>query len=287
MRDVWFWGLVLIALAAIIVDRNPSPLADAVWWGAIGLAALLLVWRLVRGTTLASRVDALDAAGAALADESSEYAVAKLSSFPDLDLEWYARTTEELEKVGLRLLGDVVNAKHNRQNPHSATVIRTLLSPDGEIVGGLYHLKVRGGMRHLLPVQSAEHRSFDFETELDNGEFIATSNATAAAAISVSPLVHRTFVDASVSATEAFEVHRDAVTRYLAAHPGVSTRPCQTLEDVSAFQARLQATKARYRQQLGGRLMRQELERIAGDEHQDAARILSDEVERRAREAKD
>lgn len=194
------------------------------------------------------------------------YVSANPRDFSHLDLKWYDATARLLNGNGFRSLADVED-KTITESPGtvlSAIMLRCMVSRDGTITSALYHPHLRSFWLRLmlrLTGKLPKHVT-DFETELTDGSFVATSNAASAAKIATPPMLRAEFLAAGTPPLEVLQRHRQRVAEVLAANPNVTARVVRTHADMLASQHRQNALKAAYRGELGG-ITREELDALS------------------------
>ena len=78
-----------------------------------------------------------------------EYVEVDPNDFGYLDLKYYERTWEKLREEGFRFLGDIEDLTLSRVHPRLRSFIKCLVSGDGTIMAGIYHMKPLGWWRVL------------------------------------------------------------------------------------------------------------------------------------------
>lgn len=166
-----------------------------------------------------------------------------------LDQGFYDRVTAALADREFRRLPDYVDVTAAAATPWARFVIRPFLSGNGTVMGAAYHVRIVGWPRVLQWVGLLTRRiqHIDFETELSDGHFVATSNAADAAKISEFPGISRFFLPADTPPRELEQVHADHVRRVLAARSGTMPLRFATFEDVCASQNRQHLIKSQVR----------------------------------------
>lgn len=195
-----------------------------------------------------------------------EYVRVRPEDFRHLDLGFYRRTASLLSAHGFKLLADledrtITNAPGTVLSP---VLVRVLLSRDGTVTAALYHPHIRRfWMRALLwLLRKLPGRVTDMETECSDGSFVATSNASMAAALADAPMINAEYLPARTAPVEVYARHTQRLAEHLAARPGVTPNVLRTHDDVLASQNRMNALKAAYRGELG-MVTREELERLS------------------------
>lgn len=254
--------LGLIALGVYRLTHSAGRTSwDLTWgvllivFGGVGLLFHLIARRVpaASGDPQAAADAILDQQKRVYSGEPHAYRPAMLAEFPRLDATFYDATRDLLARESFRRVGDFENLSLARQFPLMRTVIRTMVGDDGTVVSGIYHIRPGGWMRLLawVGVLPKHIRSVEFETEFDDGTFVATSNAREANPTMSIPGIQENRQPAATPPLELLRQHRAAVAAKLAADPARRPTVCATAEDVHAFQNRMHALKSAYRQQVG------------------------------------
>jgi hypothetical protein len=215
--------------------------------------------------------------------DQTDYRMAAEVEFPHLKMRDYRRIQAELEALHFRHLVDYENMRvSSRPNALiKRTLIRCYLSIDGDIAAAHYQIRPRLRRRLILLLKGfwnlrwiAAPRDFmralktrnvvDFETELSDGTFIATSNAQAAAKITLPSSIDSEHYPYGHPASLLLERHRQRLAARLAASPGVEPRAVTSVNDVLAKEARMHSLKAKHRQEVGW-ITNSELQQMSGN----------------------
>ncbi len=195
---------------------------------------------------------------ASLCVEEHQMATVNAIDYRHLDYAFYENGRRTLENHGYRFLADREDLTFRRDNG-LRIAIRSLLSHDGATLAGLYHLRQRWLYRLL---GAPDCRILDLETRFANGDWLITSNATAAGALSQPPGVNSVFLPVKTPLETIIEAHQQRLAAYQQAHPDTALNRAATLEDADRLAADLQRRKALHRQATG--LTREELQKISG-----------------------
>lgn len=215
-----------------------------------------------------------------LQQTSSEYEPADPAQFPFLDLEWYELSAAALQDSGFRFIEDKANVGHNQRNPNATTFIRVLFSADGSTLAGLYHYKNRA-VRPSSSAALSDARVADFETEMSDGHFIITSNASPRAKFDYGPRIHDQRFPISVP-IDLHHVHAQRVAEYIAANSDAAPCALRTAEDGNAMSQRLQRVKGEHRQRMQVPITEAELKRFDDGRYPDTAAQLARAIEKSA-----
>jgi len=215
-----------------------------------------------------------------------EYREADPARFPHLDLQFYDETARLLEHEGFVRLGDLEDVTSN-ETPGGVgypLFIRGLAGDEGRILAGLYHFRTilwKSWQARLLG-GAKSFKIVDLQTELSDGAFLTTTNATSARAIDLPAQIFSDHLPSGCTPLEVLEIHRRRLADYLAEHPGVEVRRITTTEQALDMAHRMQDLKAEHRKSMGGITTQEELVRaadqmIAGTAE---ARQLAQEIEK-------
>jgi hypothetical protein len=196
-----------------------------------------------------------------------EYREADPARFRHLDLRFYDEAARLLEREGFARLGDLEDVTNN-EAPGSAGAplfIRGLTGDGGRIVAGIYHFRPKGWNVWWTRLLGAgkPFKVVDLQTDLSDGAFLETSNATSARAMSHPPQILSDHLPSGCTPMEVLEVHRRRLADYLAEHPDVEVRPITTAEQAIALGHRVQDMKVEHRRSLGGIVEEEEIVKIA------------------------
>lgn len=211
-----------------------------------------------------------------------DYQLVSASAFKHLDLAFYERTTALFVKQGFRVLADVED-KTITNTPGTVlmpVMVRALISKDGTVMCSLYHPRIGPLIPRLLlwVLRKLPGKVVDMETEFSDGSFVATSNATGAAAMELPALISAEYLPMNTTPFAVQQRHTQRVTEHLAQRPGVTARVITTHTELLASQNRMNALKAAHRGEIGG-VTRDELDKLsifgpklAGDVHTEIVR---------------
>jgi hypothetical protein len=189
--------------------------------------------------------------GEKLYSDLHQYAPVDAKQFRDLDLAFYDRTQAELEILGFRHVGDYEDVTLSRQMPSMRTFIRRMISSDGTVMAGTYHLKYRGFMRLLALFGILPGKPFylDLETEFSNGSFLATSNTDTGANASPFPGITNQLHPQWMTPSDLLADHRKGMAAV--EQQGHSAVKLATASEYQASQDRMQELKNRHRKSQG------------------------------------
>jgi hypothetical protein len=254
MYEFSFAFMLLWGLYSVIRHWNdPNHLTftflSGIAWLTLGAVALFVLHKVpapIKKARKAAANRVVELNKAVYGSEPYEYRMVQPLEFPELDSEFYDRARSWFQAQGFRFLGDRENVTLSRIMPQARTFIRTMVSADGTIFGGAYHVKlqrVRG-----LP---AEARVIEFETEFSDGTFVTTSNAPATARTLEVSGIHAERFPGETSADELLRTHRERLAGVAESRPPLTATRLKTMDDVISFQRRMQALGATYKHSIG------------------------------------
>lgn len=192
-----------------------------------------------------------------------EYRRVEARDFGHLDLGFYDRCHQFLRGEGFSMLADVQNLTIESApgNVLAPVFLRSWISSDGTSTAAAYHAKIRPLLLRalLFLLGRSRNKILEFETEFEDGGFLCTSNAQAAAALRTPPLIDMLYLPARTSLKE---IHATHLRRLAQAIGRRVPRRIGSFEEMIASQDRMSAIKAAFRGELGG-ITRQELERLS------------------------
>ncbi len=208
------------------------------------------------------------------------YVPANLADFRHLDLKFYETTKAQFENAGFTHLCDEEDEtlRQVRGNMLRRVMIRTMVSPGGDVMAGIYHPRAKfwpAVLFFFLRVKLT--KAIDCETEYTDGSFLVTSHASLATAIEEPPMVHSEFMPPSTATAELIARHSLRMKIYSELNADASPRIVRTREDLLGSQNRLNALKSAFRKQLGG-VSLEELERLSG-KHREWASALHSRIQ--------
>jgi len=168
-----------------------------------------------------------------------EYRDATDADFDPLDRKFYEDATAQLTARGYRVVRDVVNETISGSWPKNHVVLRCLIGDHGTTMGAIYHVKLANSSKVIKIVE--------FDSELNDGSFVATANNAEFERTLGYPFVDRLQFFSSVPASEVLESHRTHLKSVLVAKPEVAPVPCNTYRDLRAAQDRLQLLRNAHR----------------------------------------
>jgi hypothetical protein len=218
----------------------------------------------------------------AMYGQAHEYREATEADFAGLDRDFYESSKRQLESLGWRHLGDVVDATIEQLNG-AASVIRVMTSPDGTTYVGFFHL--RASFAHL-PDEAI--LTYDVTSEFTDGEFLLISNTAQTNLMTTPPGIRNLKFPRQTPLEELLAAHEAEKQKLLAARaPGGGCVVVSTLADAIESEKRQQAIKNKFRTGVGY-VQSGEVKRIAatvdptGDVGDDIADAV-DEARRRQR----
>ena len=193
--------------------------------------------------------------------ENHKYQVVNAKDFSNLDLKFYAQTTEKLKTNGFTVLGDIEDLTLSQVYPQLRTFIRCLVNEDGTITAGIYHVTPKGHMKVLQllrVIQSA--KAIDLETEFSNGCFLGTTNAKPT--LKQPAKIMAKYVPLTTPVIELLKIHKKRIQEYIAKNPKIHAIPIHSLQEAIESQNRQNAIQAAHRKSIPGMLLEEEMDKI-------------------------
>lgn len=220
--------------------------------GAIGILLYPLM-RVLPATSPEGAAEELAQLQKNLYSGAHAYRAATPADMRGLDARFYDSTTAALTAAGYRHLADVVDETGARAARWARAVIRVMLSSDGTVTGGIYHVKISGFPRllQIAGLISRNMRIVSLETELDDGTFVATGNDRESNTTGEVPGIARRQLPARTSPADLLREHASIVMDTLATRPGVRPLAFRTLQEAMDSQNRSEELKTAHRRSPG------------------------------------
>lgn len=211
---------------------------------------------------------------------SHKYVQVDPREFRHLNLKFYESVKTELLRKGFTHLSDEEDTtlSNARGGLLRRVMIRTMISSDGSVMVGAYHAKIKPLWRILLFLlrQRVPGPTVDFETEFENGAFLATTNAgEAVAAMTQPPMILMSHLPAGTPVEEMRTCHLERIQAYQELQ-GVRPLCFSSREEVIESQNRMNALKSVYRLEIGG-ITAEELAKLSAG-HLDVAARMHDKI---------
>lgn len=199
-----------------------------------------------------------------------------------LDPNFYTTTTTALQALGFRRMADYVNCHLEKAAPWSKVVTRAFLSADGTVIGFVYNVRFDSshGGSQTANTESPDFRTTEFETELSDGTFVQTSNATSAGKTLEIPGISRRFFPRTLPPGDLLANHHQHL---LVTAPfrqvGVAPLVLKSFDDLCEASDRRNQLKSRHRNSADFDMVA-EIAKVAGKpltvEQQEMARQAAD-----------
>lgn len=190
-------------------------------------------------------------------DEPHEFQIVSPADFPQLDREFYDRCRAWFEANGFRFLCDRENLTFSRLSPERRTFIRSMVSDDGTILAGVWHVKTTA--RGFPP----DIKTVALETEFSDGTFITTGNTLEVVRTLPVPGIDALRCPHDTSPDELLRTHRERLTEAFQVKPFLSATRIKTIEECIYFQQRMHAVSSKHKRAVGY-LGAADLEKVKG-----------------------
>jgi len=146
-------------------------------------------------------------------------------------------------------------------------------------MGAVFDVRTSGAVAasQLLGKTPRKLRAVDLETELSDGSFVTTSDATQAAKASEFTDISRVFLPQGTPPAQLLAAHREHLQQILAAKPGVSPVVVRSFDELRESQNRLHMLKSQHRSSPAYNLADQ-ISRISGEPLNAAQQEMADEA---------
>jgi len=195
-----------------------------------------------------------------------KFVLASEADFAHLDLPAYAEFRTWAEGQSFRYLADIEfpALSNNSTTPVARAMVRTHLSADGTVGAEYFQVKPRidrvlkrlaTGLLNLRWIDTPRwvwrmlktKNCASFETEFDDGTFVASSNAEAAGLLSLPPSIDTVFMPYGTPPQELLDAHRARVRLKLQNQPQCRAIVVTDLAGVREQQHRMSGQKNAYR----------------------------------------
>lgn len=250
------WPLALSAYAIFRLTRPvPMPILSTVWYYVLAIIGGLLSIAALFGRKLpgpsqsAEQIDNLNSKIYAEVKHERRRVDENTIAEYRLDPGFYNTATAALQALRFSKVADYVDCHLEKSAPWMRSVLRAFLSSDGTVMGAVYNVRLLSWYRvvQLIGVISRDMRTTEFETELSDGSFVSTSNATDAGKTSEFPGLSRKFFSKSTLPSELYANHREHIREIIFERPGVTLLVLRSFEDLCAAQDRQNQLKSRHR----------------------------------------
>ncbi len=210
-----------------------------------------------------------------------EYQEINPNVFTFLDLSFYDKIRDLLLSERFKFMGDYENMTLSKIAPNMRTFIRTMLDPSGTIMTGIYHFKARGWIKFILMFTKipSQNKTIDFESELDNGTFICTSNTLKMDTTGDVPGIVRNQFPSNIPVLEMLNNHKNSIQNILSQSSGVKLLKMNSLAEILSSQQRLQDLKNKHKQSFGY-MDKTELEKISQNSYKEATDDVIKEIDK-------
>ncbi|HCE45052.1 MAG TPA: hypothetical protein DET40_16045 [Lentisphaeria bacterium] len=184
-------------------------------------------------------------------EQTHTYRQVEANRFRHLSLEFYCEKQKELEHLGFSYLADFEDELLKKQSPDPRTFIRVMTSGDGLVNAGIYQIRPNIIWRILMYFFGVRHtRIVEFQSELENGCQIVTSNIQENFMMPTSPMLCRSFMPASTPIEALFNSHKNNLEE-ARQKTGMQPLANRTLKDILEFENRQIKIQKEYLKSIG------------------------------------
>ncbi len=254
---LWPWAISGYAIYQLVSPGHLS-MSLIVWNCLILVAGLLMALAVVAGKAMAGPEGAAKGIDNVYRDMYADVKHARrrvdettIKAYR-LDLGFYQRSTEALEELRFKRVADFVDVHLEESVKWSRAVIRCFLSIDGTAMAGVYDIHFYSWQRVMqwVGLLARDLRTVEFESELSDGSFVSTSNATGAEKASEFPGISRQFLSKNSTPAELYAAHCAHLQRVLSEKPGILPYSFKSFDELCAAQDRQNQLKSRHRNSL-------------------------------------
>lgn len=202
------------------------------------------------------------------------------SSFKHLDIKFYDRIQQSIEKLGFKHIGDIEDQNVKMSKPNPRTFIRVSISEDSTISCAIYHAKPVFPFPLLCWFWGlGPLKVFEFETEFINGTFLTTTISSSKASVDAPGNAVKQHCDKNETAELVLKKHRELISK-INREQSTEPRRLSSLDEICASQNRGIEQKRKHMEEIGWvskeYLRRQigENEKLVADVHQEINRLV-------------
>jgi len=198
-------------------------------------------------------------------------------SFKHLSLKFYNETQKCLEQLGFYYLADIENEYLTKQSMNPRTFIRVMVHQDHLTNVGFYHIKPNILWRcFMLLIGFRKTKVIEFQSELENGSQIVTSNGDKDSILPTSPDLIRNFESAKYSSDDLYQKHQTCLSN---TQKRIGSKPLKfkTINDILESEKRQMLLQKEYLQGIGWVTKEYLLKNGAGSEKR--AREIYEEIQ--------
>ena len=203
--------------------------------------------------------------------------------FPFLDLEFYDDTQKNFERLGFRHIADIENVTISKEFPSFRTFNRCMLSEDGAVTLGIFHVRIRGWMRILQVIRIIKpdimYHVTELETELSDGRFVVTANGKETNSMTSPPEIITQNLTYRITKEELLKTHMDAIHEIQERDPNVTTLKFSTYEELEESGNRMRKIRHEFKK-ARGYITKEEIEKVASSIPIPTGKGLAKEIEK-------
>ncbi len=179
------------------------------------------------------------------------YRIVNPEDFRHVSLAFYNDMKQNLESLGFRYVADVEDETVKGQKPDPRTFLRLMISADGTVNAGIYHIRPTLIWRlFMFFVGMRATKVVEFQTELANQSQIVTTTVRSRDLFPTSPRLIRNFQPHGTPVDELYQVHLESVKR-VTWETSVKPISNRTLNDLLGFENRQMAIQRDYLESIG------------------------------------
>lgn len=150
--------------------------------------------------------------------EEHEFLPATLSSFEELDKNFYATTQKYMEEIGFTYIADLENRNISKQGIQ--TCIRTMHHPETKAMAAFFY------------VPSLQIGFLELESVLTNNSFIVNTTTPKSNAITTFPTINMEYHPVDISASQLYSAHLEHVMKILSVNKNTKCISITSYDDI-------------------------------------------------------
>lgn len=173
------------------------------------------------------------------------------SAFRHLSLRFYDETQKKLESLGFKYIADFEDELLKTQSPDPRTFIRVMTSNDGVAGAGIFQICPNIFWKVAMYFFGVKNtRIVEFQSELEGGYQVITSNVQGRFMMPSSPKLYRTFYPAVTPLDALYDAHRRILDE-ARKNTGKAPVEFKTLKDILEFENRQNEIQKEYLKSIG------------------------------------
>ena len=175
----------------------------------------------------------------------------RAQDFPHLDLAFYDRTQQALQRLGFSHVADMEDETVKQQTPDPRTFLRIMTNDDGTVNAAIYHIRPAFIWRILMFCTGMRNTKLvEFQTELENRYQVMTSTVRQKDLMPSSPKIFRNLLPPRTPLPDLHQAHLDVIAKVVS-EAGVQPIANRTLNEILGFENRQLEIQREYLEGIG------------------------------------